>query len=233
MFDDRVVHYYIVSNPDDDELVRQLWPRSEECEIPHRYYYSRPKKQTPEEFAAWSVENLRINVPMEVLAHCDRVTVVGDARDGQDLTDVEKWFIGYAQAEGIQPEVFLCDGVNLIKRSDEDFRCDPDVAEAIAKDKAERAAYTATLTEMGLDIEVSAPALWSRSTSYINYSDIDLPLPLIRRIERWAEAYWLFYDSYPRVITVKEFEERHEKEAQEIYEELRNVLPHVKVVDGH
>lgn len=231
MFDDRVVHYYIVSNPDDDELVRQLWPCGEECEIPHRYYCSRPKKQTPEEFAAWSVENLRINVPMEVLAHCDRVTVVGDARDGQDLTDVEKWFIGYAQAEGIQPEVFLCDGVNLVKRGEEDFRCDPDIAEAIAKDKSERSAYTATLTEIGLDIEVSAPALWSRSTSYINYSDIDFPFSLIRRIERWAEAYWLFYDASPRVITVEEFEERHEKEAIEIAGELRKALPHVTVID--
>lgn len=231
MFDDRIVHHYIVSNPDDDELVRQLWPSSDECEIPHRYYYSKSKKQTPEEFAAWSVENLRINVPMEVLAHCDRVTVVGDARDGEDLTDVEKWFIGYAQAEGVQPEVFLCDGVNLIKRGDEDFRCDSDVAETIAKDKAERAAYTASLTEIGLDIEVSAPALWSRSTSYINYSDIDLTFSLIRRIERWAEAYWLFYDSYPRVIAVKEFEVRHKKEAQEIYEGLRKMLPNIKVWD--
>ena len=62
-----------------------------------RYYYSRPKKQTPEEFAAWAIENLRINVPMEVLAHGDRVTVVGDGRNGQDLTDVERWFIGYAK----------------------------------------------------------------------------------------------------------------------------------------
>lgn len=231
MFDDRVVHHYIVSNPDDDELVRQLWPCGEECEIPHRYYYSRPKKQTPEEFAAWSVENLRINVPMEVLAHCDRVTVVGDARDGQDLTDVEKWFIGYAQAEGIQPEVFLCDGVNLVKRGEEDFRCDPDIAEAIAKDKSERSAYTATLTEIGLDIEVSAPALWSRSTSYINYSDIDLPFSLIRRIERWAEAYWLFYDISPRVITESEFNVRHEKEAIAIANELRKALPHVNVLE--
>lgn len=192
MFDDRIVHYYIVSNPDDDELVRQLWPNGEECEIPHRYYYSKPKKQTPEEFAAWSVENLRINVPMEVLAHCDRVTVVGDARDGQDLTDAEKWFIGYAQAEGIQPEVFLCDGVNLIKRAEEDFSCDQDIADAIARDRAKRASYTANLTEIGLDIEASAPALWSRSTSYISYSDIYLPFPLIRRIERWARLIGYF-----------------------------------------
>ncbi len=230
MFDDRVVHFYIVSNPDDDELVRQLWPCGEECEIPHRYYYSRPKKQTPEEFAAWSVENLRINVPMEVLAHCDRVTVVGDARDGQDLTDVEKWFIGYAQAEGIQPEVFLCDGVNLIKRDEEDFRSDPDIADAIARDRVKRASYTANLTEIGLDIEASAPALWSRSTSYISYSDIYLPFPLIRRIERWAEAYWLFYDGPSTAITATEFETWHEEEALMICKELRKVLPHVSVI---
>lgn len=231
MFDDRIVHYYIVNNPDDDELVRQLWPSGEECEIPHRYYYSKPKKQTPEEFAVWSVENLRIIVPMEVLAHCDRVTAVGDGRNGQDLTDAEKWFIGYAQAEGLLPEVYLCDGVKLIKRDEEDFRCAPDIAEAIAKDKVERAAYTATLTEIGLDIEVSAPALWSRATSYINYSDIDLPFPLIRRIERWAEAYWLFYDLYPRVISVGEFEAKHQKEAQMICEELKRILPNIKVCE--
>lgn len=230
MFDDRIVHYYIVSNPDDDELVRQLWPNGEECEIPHRYYYSKPKKQTPEEFAAWSVENLRINVPMEVLAHCDRVTVVGDARDGQDLTDAEKWFIGYAQAEGIQPEVFLCDGVNLIKRAEEDFSCDQDIADAIARDRAKRASYTANLTEIGLDIEASAPALWSRSTSYISYSDIYLPFPLIRRIERWAEAYWLFYDGPSTAIIATEFETWHEEEALMICKELRKVLPHVSVI---
>lgn len=229
MFDDRIVHQYIVSNENDDDLVRKLWHSGEDCEIAHKYYYSRPKKQTPEEFAVWSVENLRINVPMEVLAHCDRITVVGDGRNGQDLTDAERWFIGYAQAEWLQPEVYLCDGVNLIKRDEEDFRSDPDIAEAIAKDKAERVAYTATLTEIGLDIEVSAPALWSRSTSYINYSDIDLPFSLIRRIERWAEAYWLFYDISPRVITVEEFEERHEKEAQALCEELHKALPHVRV----
>lgn len=230
MFDDRIVHQYIVNNPNDDELVRQLWSRSEDCVIPHRYYYSRPKKQTPEEFAAWAIENLRINVPMEVLAHGDRVTVVGDGRNGQDLTDVERWFIGYAQAEGLQPEVYLCDGVNLIKRDEEDFLSDPDIAEDIAQDKAERAAYTAGLTEIGLDIEASAPALWSRSTSYIHYSNIDLSFPLIRRIERWAEAYWLFDAIYPKVITYEEFEERHEKEAQAICEELRKALPHINVV---
>ena len=230
MFDDRIVHQYIVSNENDDEFVRQLWPRGEVCEIAHKHYYSRPKKQTPEEFAVWSVENLRINVPMEVLAHSDKVTVVGDARNGQDLTDVERWFIGYAQAEGLQPDVYLCDGVNLIKRDEEDFRSAPDIAEAIAKDKAERAAYTATLREIGLDIEVSAPALWSRQEGYINYSDIDLPFPLIRRIERWAEAYWLFCDMSPRVITVEEFEERHQKESQAICEELRRALPYAKII---
>ena len=83
MFDDRIVHQYMVNNPNDDELVRQLWSRSEDCVIPHRYYYSRPNKQTPEEFAAWAIENLRINVPMEVLAHGDQVTVVGDGRGRQ------------------------------------------------------------------------------------------------------------------------------------------------------
>lgn len=43
MFDDRIVHQYIVNNTNDDELVRQLWSRSEDCVIPHRYYYSRPR----------------------------------------------------------------------------------------------------------------------------------------------------------------------------------------------
>lgn len=33
MFDDRIVHQYIVNNENDDELVRQLWPRGEDCEI--------------------------------------------------------------------------------------------------------------------------------------------------------------------------------------------------------
>jgi hypothetical protein len=169
------------------------------------------------------LQGREIERPIEFLARIDKLFIIADTITPNPVFDLKlsgsiEELLWKALELNVPTEYYHIDGSHLFN---------PEVclkklgvpARVAAQDK-ERETYTAKLTILRLDCDWSSSGLWNELGQMIPYDNIDLPLPLIRRIIDWHEE----FDATLNADFSDEWDEKHEREKCEIARELQRTL---------
>lgn len=119
---------------------------------------------------------------------------------------------------GIDAEYVMVD----LTRSDPETRLEKrGVPARVEARRAKRVAFTRMQKEIRLDNDYCSTGLWDDKGNNLDYDDLDLPLPLIRRIDLWQQD---FDTEMPSNKGGDKWWERHNQEAFEIARELQAAL---------
>jgi len=130
---------------------------------------------------------------MEILAVADELCVIADdkrpASGGFDLrlSDWVEELLWLALTLGVKATYFDLDG----KRHLNPEYClqQTGVPERVATREEQRAASVREMTEVRLDNDFGSSGLWDSRGRNLGYDLLNLPLPLVRRIAAWNDAY--------------------------------------------
>ena len=164
--------------------------------------------------------------PITFWSRFDHLILIID--NGIESIPIEvKKYIANGEKLGMPVSIYQFDGTGLNEYK-QSFLKDSEIISQLQQEQKWRESYTSKLKKLRIDVDYSSTALWVDGKN-LSYDCIDLPFPLVRRLQRWAEVYDRFLWPEPG-DNLDEIDSWFTLEQQRLAEEVKRQLPSVEVI---